>query len=77
MAAAAADIEADAEAAPFRPQHDHAGGGILVGALELARERKPHVHAECVELLGPVERDDADLAVSGIENGVGHGAKPF
>src|SRR5882757_1397860 len=76
MATTAAHIEADAEAAPFRPQHDHAGGGILVGALELARERKPHVHAERIELLGPIERDDADFAVGGIENGFsGHGAQ--
>ena len=45
VACPAADVEADAEAAPFRPQHDDAGGLVGVGAQEHRLDREPHLHA--------------------------------
>src|SRR5262249_58219069 len=63
----AADVEADAEAAPGPAQQDHTGRGVLVGAPEHLLEREPHLHRQGVELVGPVERDDADLAVGFVK----------
>src|SRR5262249_37323482 len=69
-AVAAADVEADAEAAPGPAQHDDAGAGVGVRLLEHALDPEPHVHRERVELVGPVEGDDADLAVGLVADDV-------
>src|SRR5262249_23696539 len=73
FAAAAADVEADAEAPPSATQHDHTGCGVLVGAPENLLEREPHLHRQRVELIGTVQRDHADLAVGFVQNEIsGH-----
>ncbi len=68
LVAAAAEIVARAEAASRPAQHHHAGGGVLVGLRERDAKLAPHVHAERIELVGPVERDEADLAVGVVED---------
>src|SRR5262249_59172748 len=72
-----ADVVARAEAPPLRAEHHDAGRGVAVGLAEALDELVLQVEADGVELVGPVERDDADVAVDGVahERG-GHGGAP-
>src|SRR3954466_1083334 len=65
---AAADVEADAKAAPVGPQHNDAGGVVGIGALEHIADGEAHVHRQRVELLGTIEGDDTNLVVGRVEN---------
>jgi len=60
------DVAAGAEAAPLAAEHDHARRPIPVGLVETLDEHAFHVGIDGIELLGPVERDDADPAVDGV-----------
>ncbi len=68
IVAVGADVEADAEAAAFRAQHDDAGAGLVVGRAQHALHLEPELHAERIELARAVERDDADFAVGLVED---------
>jgi hypothetical protein len=65
--AVAADVEADAEGAAFGTQHDDAGRGIVVGHAQRPLELETQLHAQGIELVGPIQSDDADLLVDLIE----------
>src|SRR5262249_5516456 len=53
-------------------QHDDARGGVLVGARERGCELAPQVHAQGVELVGPVEGDEADFLGGFVQDELGH-----
>ena len=65
---APADVEADAEAAALRAQHDHAGRRIVVGPAQRALQLQTQLHAQGIELVGSIQRDDADLLVDLIQH---------
>src|SRR5262249_267044 len=50
------------------PEDDHAGGRIPIGLVQALDERRFQLRADGVELVRPVERDDADAAVDGIRD---------
>jgi hypothetical protein len=64
----AADVVADAEAAPRGFQHHHMGRRIVVGLAERVDQFVLELLADGVELVGPVERDDADFVVGLVAN---------
>src|SRR5262249_15424582 len=76
LVAAAAEVVSDAEALPGAAEHDQAGRGILVGLGEPLLERAPHIHAQRVELLRPVQGDEADLLAGLVAHQVLHRCVP-
>ena len=62
------DVESDAKAPSFRPQHDDARVGRLIGLAQHPLHLQPELHAERVELGRAVQRDDADLAVGLVKH---------
>ena len=68
------DVVAGGEAAPLGAEHDHPRRRVAVGLVEALDERALQIGADGVELVGPVERDDADAAVDGVGHELrGHG----
>ena len=64
---AAANIKSDAKGAPGCIQHDHGCLRIGIRLLQHAFQFEAHVHAEGIQLVRPVERDDTDLALGAAQ----------
>src|SRR5262249_10692016 len=60
------DVVARGEAAPLGAQHDHARGRIAIGLVEAVDQQLLQPGADGVQLVGPIQRDNADAAVGGV-----------
>ena len=69
-----ADVVTGAEAAALGAQQHDTGRRFVIGARERGEQLLHQLRADRVQLVRPVERDDADLVVDFAEHhGIGHG----
>ena len=64
------EIEARGEGLSLASQHDRADGIVAFRLVERAAQVLHHLAIHCVELLGPVERDDRDGSLGFVVDGL-------